>query len=69
MQRQKIVITLYAEELQNIERITADRDSALAVDFVMKVLKPRSMMPWTKATASRYLSGATVRRRKSSRHR
>ena len=41
MQRQKIVITLGAEDLQDVERIIADRDGALAVEFVRKIIKPR----------------------------
>ncbi len=41
MQRRKIVITLGAEDLQDVERIVAHRDGALAVDFVRKVIKPR----------------------------
>ncbi|MBN2593099.1 MAG: hypothetical protein JXA81_06305 [Sedimentisphaerales bacterium] len=41
MQRQKIVITLDAKDLQDVERIVADRDGALAVEFVRKVIKPR----------------------------
>jgi len=41
MQRQKIVITLSAEDLQEVERIVADRDGNLAVEFVRKIIKPR----------------------------
>jgi len=41
MQRQKIVITLGVEDLQEVERIVADRDGTLAVDFVRKIIKPR----------------------------
>ncbi len=41
MQRQKIVITLGVEDLQEIERVVNDRDGNLAVEFVRKVIKPR----------------------------
>jgi len=41
MRRQKIVITLGAEDLQDVERIVADRDGTLAIEFVTKIIKPR----------------------------
>jgi len=41
MQKQKIVITLHAGELQDVERIVADRDGTLAIQFVTNVIKPK----------------------------
>lgn len=48
MQRQKIVITLRAQDLQDVERIVADGDGALAVQFVTKVVKPQVDMACNK---------------------
>ena len=39
MQRDKVVITLGAEQLQEVERIVVDRDNLGALEFVKKIVK------------------------------
>ena len=48
MHRQKVIITLGAQELQKVERIAVDRDNLRALEFVRKIIKPRVDEPLDK---------------------
>jgi len=41
MQRQKVIITLGVQEVQKVQRIVLDRDEAMALEFVKKIIKPQ----------------------------